>query len=40
MQLVKVCDLLSGDSRSIKTHEGQFQGKHCKKITQEKTRIF
>lgn len=38
MQLVKVCDLLFGDKRSIKTHEGQFQGKHCKKIAQEKNK--
>lgn len=36
MLLVKVCNLLFGDNRSIKTHEGQFQGKHCKKIAQRK----
>lgn len=40
MQLAKVCDLLSGDNRSIKTYEGQFQGKRCKKTAQEKNERF
>lgn len=39
MKLVKVCDLLSGHNGYAKTHERQFQGKHCKKLAQEKYKI-
>lgn len=36
MRLVRVCDVFSGDNRYAKTHERQFQNKHCKKLAREK----